>query len=163
MSDRLKDVLIELDRLKVDSVKAGVALAKVLPAASGPHDISSHLLAYAEEFGIAQALKKVVAEPKYFDLPKAPDGLAPLLTRYYELSIRRDELVAEREAILSAHDPNRVRVYAHQDREFYVDTKQRCVVYTDNQERHVLPFDKEPAPPAPAKKKAPKRDRERER
>ena len=38
-------------------------LDKVLPQASGPHDIADHLVCYAEEFGVDKTVAEAEANP----------------------------------------------------------------------------------------------------
>lgn len=91
-------------------------LRSVLDAAVAPHrpspDTTDQIITYAEEFGAAQAVKKLGLDSSFFQVtlpPETTTRLAPTLDDLVDAGYALDRLVGEREDVLCADDPLRDR------------------------------------------------------
>jgi len=124
MADDLATVTHKLDAARRAYMEAEANLDRLLPAASGPHDIAKHLLSHAEEYGVEKALADLAANPGFFDLASVPAGVGPALEGVYKASQACDLLMGKREALLGRKFPRHERSFFMQGETLTVDMRE---------------------------------------
>jgi hypothetical protein len=126
---------IDNERLKFLGLRQKLATA--LGAFKPPAEMPDQLVAYAEEFGAEEAVKRLGTEPTHFkvDVPAAVrKEISPLLLSIVDASNSLDSMIGQREEVLCAADPARERRYMSFGREFTLDASSKKIRYVDGGE-----------------------------
>ena len=140
---------ILLSREKVQFWQTLRELRNVLKPVDAPADIDERLMAYADEFGTDSAILMLKRSPKLFDIEGKVDkqvihAAAPKVEKLVMANRTMAGLVVQRENILVAENPERVRVYIDNGREFTIETLDgQLVQYVDTGEIEKQPVVKE--------------------
>lgn len=128
----------KLDAARAAYLQVRETLDRLLPTASGPHEIADHLLSYADEFGVEKAMADMAANPGHFDMKAVPAGLRPVLEKAHALSLECDGLAAKFEKLAHGGLPVTTRTMCHLGRMFELDPEKGEMRYLDNGERYPI-------------------------
>jgi hypothetical protein len=124
-----RDIAIERARFLASRTQLGRVLYG--KAVDGAQD---QILEYAEEYGVAEAVTRLGADPQHFGVKVDAATVAqvhPQLFSLLETTHKLDGLVRQREDILCKADPSRKRVYMFYGREFTMDPDKQTMTFLD--------------------------------
>jgi hypothetical protein len=102
---------IDAERSKFMGLRA--KLMTTLAAFKPPAHMPDHVIAYAEELGEEEALRKLGRDPKYFGVDVPPTmrrELSPIVRSLLDSTTQLDAMVRHREEVLCKADPKRTAI-----------------------------------------------------
>jgi len=160
MSETVAEINRQLEKDKAAFNLARMKIASALAPALAKQGAEEIFIAHAFENGVDFTIDDAKRNPGYFDLTHAPDHsvstkLTTALKEADAVNTRIIDLVAQRENMLMAQDPDHKPSYFWMGREFTIDPKNQTQTFHDTRETVAFVREERPSPsPASTKERS---------